>query len=77
MEEKAKKDNMEWKLVGGSEHIAKLKDEIVCVVQKVQKYDFSVLIEGPSGTGKEVIAREISKRAGRTNFVAIITQCNK
>ncbi len=67
----AKIRNLDWELVGGSEHIAKLNNEISYVAKKIQKYDFSVLIEGPSGTGKELIAKGISKNAGRKNFQPI------
>jgi transcriptional regulator with PAS, ATPase and Fis domain len=67
----AKVQNLDWELVGGSEHIAKLRQEIIFVAQKMKKYDFSVLIEGPSGTGKELIAKGISKETGRNNFLAI------
>jgi DNA-binding NtrC family response regulator len=68
---KAKIEKLDWELKGGSEHIAKLKEEIIYVAQKIKKYDFSVLIEGPSGTGKELIARAISKYSGREKFLAI------
>ena len=37
----------------------------------MRKYDLGVLIEGPSGTGKELIAKGISKETGRKNFLAI------
>jgi transcriptional regulator with PAS, ATPase and Fis domain len=71
VQRKAKAKNPDWELVGGSEHIVKLREEIIYVAQKIQKYDFTVLIEGPSGTGKELIAKGISKETGRTNFLAI------
>jgi transcriptional regulator with PAS, ATPase and Fis domain len=70
-ERKAKVHKMDWELVGGSEHIAKLHQEIISVARKMRKYDVTVLIEGPSGTGKELIAKGISKETGRTNFLAI------
>ena len=66
-----KKQNLDWKLLGGSEHIAKLRKEILYVAQKIQEYDFTVLIEGPSGTGKELIAREIYNRTNGKDFIAI------
>lgn len=63
--------NLDRELVGGSEHIAKLNQEIIFVAQKMRKYDFTVLIEGPSGTGKELIAKGISKEIGRKTFLPI------
>jgi transcriptional regulator with GAF, ATPase, and Fis domain len=71
LQRKAKVKYPELELVGGSEHIEKLMDEISYVAQQIQKYDFSILIEGPSGTGKELIAKGISKETRRTNFLAI------
>jgi DNA-binding NtrC family response regulator len=72
MAKRTEKQHYDIKLVGGSEHIAKLKEDINYVAEKIKKHDFSVLIEGPSGTGKELIACEISNRSGRgNNFVPI------
>jgi transcriptional regulator with PAS, ATPase and Fis domain len=72
MNKKSKQETkLDWELVGGSEHIAKLREDISYVAKKIKKYDFSVLIEGPSGTGKELIAKGISEETGRTNFLAI------
>lgn len=71
LQRKAKSKDLDWELVGGSEHIAKLNQEIIFVAQKMKKYDFTVLIEGPSGTGKELIAKGISEETGRKNFLAI------
>ena len=47
--------------------------EIFTVIQRVAKTDATVLIEGDSGTGKELIARAIHGRSTRRNgpFVAI------
>ena len=47
--------------------------EIFTVIQRVAKTDATVLVEGDSGTGKELIARAIHSRSTRRNgpFVAI------
>jgi transcriptional regulator with GAF, ATPase, and Fis domain len=65
---KSKGQKLDWELVGGSEHIAKLRQEIIFVGQKMKKYDFTVLIEGPSGTGKELIAKGIAKENWTEKF---------
>lgn len=46
---------------------------IMATVRHVAPYDSSVLITGPSGTGKEVVAREIHRRSGNPAgpFVAV------
>jgi transcriptional regulator with PAS, ATPase and Fis domain len=49
-------------LIGLSEHIQYLKNEIDYVAKKITKLDMAVLITGPSGTGKELIANAIAER---------------
>jgi DNA-binding NtrC family response regulator len=65
-----KKQGLNWKLIGVSEHIKYLKNEIEYVAKKTKALDMAVLISGPSGTGKELIAKAISGRAG-LNMVTI------
>jgi len=50
-------------LIGASEHIQYLKSEIDYVASKIIKLDMAVLITGPSGTGKELIAKAIAERS--------------
>jgi transcriptional regulator with AAA-type ATPase domain len=50
-------------LIGASEHIQYLKNEIDYVAKRITKLDMAVLITGPSGTGKELIAKAIAERS--------------
>jgi len=60
----SKKQESNSKLIGVSEHIEYLKNEIEKVAQKIKTLDMAVLISGPSGTGKELIAKAIAKQSG-------------
>jgi transcriptional regulator with PAS, ATPase and Fis domain len=62
---RAEKQTLDWELVGGSEHIVKLREKIIDVAKRIQEKEFGVLIEGPTGTGKELIAKEIGWKSGR------------
>ena len=55
--------------IGESKEILKIKD----TVQKVSTSDGRILIEGPSGSGKELLAREIHRKSKRkkSNFVIL------
>jgi transcriptional regulator with PAS, ATPase and Fis domain len=61
---------MDWELIGVSEYIQKLMDEITYVAKKIKEHDMSILIQGPSGSGKELIAKEIYKRSGRKPLIS-------
>ncbi len=49
--------------------------EVFKKIDKVARADISVLITGETGTGKELIAREIHKRSGRTKGPLIVINC--
>lgn len=49
--------------------------EIFTLVEKVAPSDVTVLIQGDSGTGKELIARAIHKRSGRDKKRFVVINC--
>ena len=61
----SKKQELNWKLIGASEHINYLKREIEYVAQKIKTLDMAVLISGPSGTGKELVVKAIAEKSGK------------
>jgi two-component system response regulator AtoC/two-component system nitrogen regulation response regulator NtrX len=58
-------------IIGQSEAIKDVFDRI----EKVGTTDVTVLIQGESGSGKELVAREIHKRSKRRNEPLIIMNC--
>ena len=58
-------------IIGQSEAIK----EVFGRIEKVGTTDVTVLIEGESGSGKELVAREIHKRSKRRNEPLIIMNC--
>jgi len=58
-------------IIGQSE----VMKEVFARVEKVGTTDVTVLIEGESGSGKELVARELYKRSRRRNEPLIIMNC--
>ena len=60
---------LSYDLIGESKNITNIKDQI----EKISLTESRVIINGPSGTGKELIARKIHKKSKRNNkpFVVI------
>ena len=57
-----------YDLVGDSKNISSIRDQI----EKISITESRILINGPSGSGKELIARKIHKRSKRKNKPFII-----
>jgi len=57
-----------YELIGDSKNITIIKDQI----EKIAVTESRVLIKGPSGSGKELIARKIHKKSRRNNNSFII-----
>jgi DNA-binding NtrC family response regulator len=60
-----------WNLKGISHHIRELRAEIA----EEAKKPLTVLIQGPTGTGKELIARDIHNHSPRKDFPLVIVNC--
>ena len=60
---------LSYELVGESKNILNIKDQI----EKISNTESRIIINGPSGSGKELIARKIHKKSKRNNkpFVVI------
>ncbi len=57
-----------YDLIGNSKNILSIKDQI----EKISQTDSRVIINGPSGSGKELVARKIHKKSKRNNKTFII-----
>jgi two-component system nitrogen regulation response regulator NtrX len=62
-----------FELIGQSKEILKIKEEI----NKIANTDGRILIEGPSGSGKELLAREIHKSSKRSDFDFVILDSSR
>ena len=57
-----------YELIGDSKNISTIRDQI----DKISITESRVLINGPSGSGKELVARKIHKKSKRNNKPFII-----
>jgi DNA-binding NtrC family response regulator len=60
-----------YEMIGGSEAINHIK----LMVEKVAKTEARVLITGPNGTGKELVAHQLHEKSERANFPLIEVNC--
>jgi excisionase family DNA binding protein len=65
------KPDADMRMVGKTVHMQRLFDQI----RKVARTDASVLISGPSGTGKELAAQSIHRHSTRKNAPFIAVNC--
>ena len=66
-----KKIGKNYEMVGESEAITKIKD----IVEKVAPTDARVLITGPNGTGKELVAHWLHQKSDRANGPMVEVNC--
>ncbi len=71
LREEIERSSMFEEIVGSSEALRK----VLAQVSRVAPTDSTVLIEGETGTGKELIARAIHKRSQRSNRAFICVNC--
>lgn len=66
-----KKVSKSHEMIGESEGITKVKD----MIEKVAPTDARVLITGPNGTGKELVARALHEKSGRSDGPLVEVNC--
>ncbi len=66
-----KKVSKNYEMIGDSEAIAQIKD----MIEKVAPTDARVLITGPNGTGKELVAHWLHQKSERSNGPMIEVNC--
>ncbi len=66
-----KKVSKNYQMIGESEPIQQIKD----MVDKVAETDARVLITGPNGTGKELVAHNLHEKSNRAQFPLIEVNC--
>jgi two-component system nitrogen regulation response regulator NtrX len=62
-----------YELIGENKQIVKIKN----LIEKVSHSEARILIEGNSGTGKELLAREIHKKSDRSNENFVILDSSR
>ena len=66
-----KKVSQKYEMIGDSEGINQVKD----MIEKVAPTDARVLITGPNGTGKELVARAIHEKSNRSDGPMVEVNC--
>lgn len=66
-----KKVSKNYTIIGESEPINRIK----LMIDKVAKTEARVLITGPNGTGKELVAHQLHEQSQRANFPLIEVNC--
>jgi two-component system, NtrC family, nitrogen regulation response regulator NtrX len=66
-----KKVSKNYEMVGESEAISHIK----VMIDKVAQTEARVLITGPNGTGKELVAHQLHEKSERANFPMIEVNC--
>ena len=66
-----KKVSKNYEMIGESEPINRIKS----MIEKVAQTEARVLITGPNGTGKELVAHQLHEKSQRANFPLIEVNC--
>jgi DNA-binding NtrC family response regulator len=66
-----KKVSKNYEMIGESEPI----DRIKLMIEKVAQTEARVLVTGPNGTGKELVAHQLHEKSQRANFPLIEVNC--
>jgi DNA-binding NtrC family response regulator len=66
-----KKVSKNYEMIGNSEPISHIKE----IIEKVAVTDARVLITGPNGTGKELVAHQLHDKSDRADFSLIEVNC--
>ena len=66
-----KKVSKNYEMIGHSEPINRIK----LMIEKVAQTEARVLITGPNGTGKELVAHQLHEKSTRANFPLIEVNC--
>lgn len=66
-----KKVSKKYEMIGGSDAISQIKD----IINKVAPTDARVLITGPNGTGKELVAHWLHEKSARAKGPMIEVNC--
>jgi DNA-binding NtrC family response regulator len=66
-----KKVSKNYEMIGNSDAINHIKT----MIEKVAKTEARVLITGPNGTGKELVAHQLHEQSERSNFPLIEVNC--
>ncbi|WP_395053869.1 sigma-54-dependent transcriptional regulator [Flavobacterium sp.] len=66
-----KKVSKNYDMIGNSEPINHIKS----IIEKVATTDARVLITGPNGTGKELVAHQLHEKSERANYPLIEVNC--
>jgi len=71
LEKEVEQRHQSYEIIGTSKRM----QDIFHIIDKVKDIEMNVLIEGPSGTGKELVAREIHYRGKRKNEPFEVVNC--
>jgi DNA-binding NtrC family response regulator len=66
-----KKVSKNYEMIGESEPLNRIK----LMIEKVAQTEARVLITGPNGTGKELVAHQLQEKSQRTSFPLIEVNC--